>query len=366
MSVSFWHRCISGKGECCQTRRKAFPKGVFMLDGDEMHEPERRDAGHDRWLAMQSAYAEYMHASEALECTHHSADESSTGERLQLAMLEGRQRVAFERYLESRMEFLEFRFDDSNRSGAAPAIDVECSPAGSRFAFVKARPFLEILAVILLSATAFSLVREKQHLRTLESSRDELQAALVKTRAEVQLLGQKMESLKPPEISAIHAVEHATHSPSRVGHAAAPRPLAPADQQRKRKADIQAKPSIAKKRDPVTGTQSPGLGAHGYYSFSLGPSRQFTRVGPIEVSLRSVDVRRKSANLSIVSDVSKWDVPHVEMNQPVRINVGGNQQPLELVLDRIDGNRLEGHLIENRPAPTDLRAGRYRSGLSTN
>ena len=338
-----------------------------MLDGDEMHEPERRDAGHDRWLAMQSAYAEYTHASEALECTHHSADDSTTGERLQLAMLEGRQRVAFERYLESRMEFLEFRFDESNGPGAGTVIDSECSPAASRFAFVKARPFLEILAVILLCATAFSLVREKQHLRNLESSREELQTALVKTRTEIQMLGQKMEALKPPtQISAIHAVEHAAHSPSRVGHAATPHQMSPADQQRKRKADLQAKPAIAKKRDPVTGTQSPGLAARSYYSFALGPSSHFTRVGPIEVSLRSVDTRRNFANLSIMSDFLKWDVQHVEMNQPVRINVGGSQQPLELVLDRIAGNRLEGHLVENRTAPTDLRAGRYRSGLSTN
>jgi hypothetical protein len=337
-----------------------------MLDGDEMHEPERRDAGHDRWLAMQSAYAEYTHASEALECTHHSADDSSTSERLQFAMLEGRQRVTFERYLESRMEFLEFRFDESNRPAGAPVIDGECSPAVSRFAFVKARPFLEILAVILLCATAFSLVREKQHLRNLESSREELQTALVKTRTEIQLLGQKMDALKPAtQISAIHAVEHATHSPSRLGRAATPHQMAPVDQ-RKRKADLQAKPAIAKKRDPVTGTQGPGLPARSYYSFALAPSSHFTRVGPIEVSLRSVDTRRNAANLSIVSDLFKWDVQHVEMNQPVRINVGGNQQPLELVLDRIDKNRLEGHLIENRMPPTDLRAGRYKSGFSTN
>jgi hypothetical protein len=362
MSVSFL-----AIGECCQPRRKAFPKGVLMLDGDEMQEPERRDAGHDRWLAMQSAYAEYMHASEALECTHHSADESSTSERLQLVMLEGRQRVAFERYLESRMEFLEFRFDESNRPGAAPEIDDEGSPVVSRFGFVKARPFLEILAVILLCATAFSLVREKQHLRNLESSREELQTALVKTRSEIQLLGQKMDALKPTsEISAIHAVEHATHSSSRTGRATAPHQMGPADQQRKRKADMQAKPAIAKKRDPVTGTQSPGLGTHSYYTFSLGPSRQFKRVGPIGVSLQSVDARRNSANLSIVSDLFKWDVQHVEMNQPVRLNIGSNQQPLELVLDRIDGNRLEGHLIEKRNAPAELSSSRYKSGLATN
>jgi hypothetical protein len=342
---------------------KAFPKGVSMLDGDDLQEPERRDAGHDRWLAMQSAYAEYMHASEVLECTHQSADDSSTSERLQLVMLEGRQRVAFERYLESRMEFLEFRFDESNGPGAAPPIDVEYSKISSRFPFVKPRPLLEILAVILLSATAFSLVRDKQHLRNLEASRDELQATLTKTRAEVQLLGQKVDALKPPQYSAVHAVD-ALHAASRVSHAATAHQQAPGAEQRKHKAPLQAKPTIAKRHEPVPTTQGQGLGARSYYSFALAPSRQFTRVGPIEVSVRSMDTRRNSVNLTIMSELFKWDVERVAMNQPVRINIGGDQKPLELVMDRIAGNRLEGHLIETRNSGTDLRAStRFKSGI---
>jgi hypothetical protein len=56
---------------------------------------------------MQSASAEYRRASEAFECTHQSTDDSSTddsstddsaiGEHLRLTMLEGQQRVSFER-----------------------------------------------------------------------------------------------------------------------------------------------------------------------------------------------------------------------------------------------------------------------------
>jgi hypothetical protein len=85
-----------------------------MLDSDDSQEPEIRNDEHNHWLAMQSAYAEYGRASEALEPTV----DSSNGERSRLITLEGQQRVAFERYLEARMEFLEFRFDQSDRLGA--------------------------------------------------------------------------------------------------------------------------------------------------------------------------------------------------------------------------------------------------------
>jgi hypothetical protein len=106
-----------------------------MLEGDESHEPTRRDAGHNRWLAMQSAYAEYRGTSEALECARQSANESSINERSLLTIAVDRQRVAFECYFEARMEFLEFRFDESNRLGAgrvAPATrDTDHSSIGS-------------------------------------------------------------------------------------------------------------------------------------------------------------------------------------------------------------------------------------------
>src|SRR4030095_1509812 len=82
-----------------------------MLEVDDSQELERRDDEHDRWLAMQSAYTEYRRASEALECSPEFADDSPTSPGLRLSMLEGQQRVAFERYLEARMEFAESRFD---------------------------------------------------------------------------------------------------------------------------------------------------------------------------------------------------------------------------------------------------------------
>jgi hypothetical protein len=198
-----------------------------MLDGHDSHEPEHRNDGHDRWLAMQSAYAEYKRASEALECTHPPAEDSSAGQPSPLAALEGQQRAAFERYLEARMEFLEFRFDKSGRQSAdvmtVPMRDTEDSRIGSWMAFVKGRPVLQILAVILLCTTAFSLVREQKHVSDLEAARDELRATLNQTRDGLQQLAQKMDAWGPPQHTAIQPVEHPPRLPARRVHAATPR-----------------------------------------------------------------------------------------------------------------------------------------------
>jgi hypothetical protein len=64
-----------------------------------------------------------------------------------------------------------------------------------------------------------------------------------------------------------------------------------------------------------------------------------------------VDQERNWVSLSIMSDPFQSnpvqvDVPRLHLNQGVWISLGHDQQPLELVIDRIAGDRLEGHLIE--------------------
>src|SRR5215471_3367774 len=88
-----------------------------MREGDESRERKQRNKGHDLRLKLQSAYVEYKHASEALESYDQSTDESPSREVLRLAMLEGQQRLAFERYVEAKMEFLEFGIETNSRLG---------------------------------------------------------------------------------------------------------------------------------------------------------------------------------------------------------------------------------------------------------
>ena len=313
-----------------------------MLDDGELHEPEHRDEGHNRWLAMQSAYAEYTRASDCWNAPINPRMVQRPASVCSGLLLEGKQRVAFERYLESRLEFLECRFDQSIQPGPAPPAEVGYAGAGSRWAFAKPRTLLEILAVILLCTTAFSLVREKQRLRKLETSDNGLQVALTKHAPNFVSSGRRW---KP---------ERHSRTPS-VGREPG---------KRKGTLPVKQKQTIAKKRSPVQAAKGQSIGAYSYYRFSLGPSRQYTRVGPVQVSLRSVDTRRHSANLLIVSNTTKFDVQRAEADQPVWLNVTGNQQLLELVIDRIDGSHLEGHLIEPRKGVAEPKDSRFKSSIS--
>jgi hypothetical protein len=283
---------------------------------DDLHRPGRCDDGHDRWLAMQAAYVSYQRASEELARSHSSSDDAPPADRVLLAASEDRQRHAFEHYLESRLAFMECRIDE-HRPGPS-AVDRESghSASASGLATVNLRTALEILALLLMFAIAFSLVRERIHIVALERAYDGTLVSFQEMRDGLRLLGQKVDAghlQQPP-------VQQATlQLPNK--QAAAPGKPAPATHRRT---------LVLRKQ----------------YKFSLAPSRQFQRVGPIQVVLRSMDAQRRLANLSILSDVSKTDVDSVHPNSAVWINVGRSQPHLELVVDRIAGNHLEGHLSE--------------------
>lgn len=223
------------------------------IEVENTQEPARRDEEHDRWLAMQSAYTEYRAASEALESTRQSADD--TNERLKLPLLEGHQWVAFERYFESRMEFLEARFDEINPpttcTSATPANDTDHSALSTWFALINYRPVLQILAVVLLGTMVFALLREQKRVRDLEASRDELLATLNQTRDGLRLLGQKLDSWSPAQHPALQQVEHTVHPPARRAPAATHQATGrkPPGWRRLPSVHVPQKP-IAAKRDP--------------------------------------------------------------------------------------------------------------------
>ena len=225
------------------------------MEVENTHESARRDEEHDRWLAMQSAYAEYRAASEQLESTRQSAND--TNERLKLPLLEGHQWLAFERYFEARMEFLEARFDEVNpptMSTAAPPImdDADHSAVSSWFELINYKSVLQILAVVLLGTMVFALLREQKRVRDLEAARDELQATLSQTRDGLRMLGQKLDAWGLAQHSSFQQVEHTVPMPARRGPAATPRAAGRRPQGWRHQSGVHApqKP-IAAKRDPA-------------------------------------------------------------------------------------------------------------------
>jgi hypothetical protein len=61
-----------------------------------------------------------------------------------------------------------------------------------------------------------------------------------------------------------------------------------------------------------------------------------------------------------VSGSLKLDLPDLKPNEPVSFNRGPAQHRLELMIDRLDGNQLEGHLLEYSASNSELRASRIK------
>ena len=342
-----------------------------MLEVGESHGPERHNEGHDRWLVMQSAFAEYRRASEAFDCTAQFADDSTTGERLRLITLEHQQRVAFERYLEARMEFLEFHVDGNKPPGtgavAPPEHDAKNSGVSSSSVFASSMPVLQILTVVLLCTTLFFVIHEQKQRRDLLSNRNESTARLKQIRDGVQLYAQKFDNQIRPHDPATERVGRTPttpvlRKPAIVPWATRRKPSAPGQRIHQPALLVQPKQAAAK-GGLVPETQSRRIGRDNYYNFSIARFRQFQRVGPIKVSLWSVDSQRRYVRLSIQSNSMQIDVTRLRLKQPVWINVGNNEKPLELVVDRLAGNRLDGHLVEPRDNKAELRASQLTSIL---
>jgi hypothetical protein len=289
--------------------------------------PEVRSEIHENWLAMQAAYREYKRISEELESAYRSMDGSSTMEQVGLALLDTQQRAAFEQYLEARLAYLESRFDETLRP-PAPQVLIEREPPSGFVSWLMTasqKPVLQILAVLLLCTTAFSLVRQQKHVRELEAARDENRTALFQTRQALQMLGQKLEVMGPSQHPPVQQI---VHTPATAAHETT-QPAPP-----------------RKKQVQTAGSRSENI-------FSLTPSRQFRRVGPIEISVRSVDVQRKNVSLWIASGHFTSAV-QLRQNQLAWIKLNDQRKLVGLVIDRVTSSRLDGHLIGPRPERQEL------------
>ena len=285
---------------------------------------------------MRSAYQEYVQASEALECSAQLANDSRAPGQWELAVLAGQQRVAFERYLEARLQFLEFRFDEvlpqeADAATTPPAQDAE--HMGIRSLLSNFPLVLQLLTVGILCVSLFALIREHQHVRSLEASRDQLAAVLGDTRNSLNLLAKKIGDSQPPAPTGIPEMQHVSQPAAPAVHTAGPKPSS--------KIGWRRLPGKTDQRPESLRTEYPA-----YRRFSLARSRQFKRIGPIEVSLTSVDAQRNSVSISIVSDSGNLHFEHLKPNQPVWINTGSRRKRVELIVDRIAKDGLDGHLIE--------------------
>jgi hypothetical protein len=281
---------------------------------DHSYEMEPQRPGRSQWLAMQAAYAEYRRISEALASNDQPAEDFSIWKNW-----EAQRRAAFEEYLEARMAYLESRFDEANQPGETPVDAPTRDLSSLRSRFGRRGLIVLALAIGLVCVTAFSAIFAQKRVHDLEASRDTLRAQLSAARSDIQRVANQVDAWRP------------SPSPADPIPAVGVKPAS----------DSPSKPAAAKPQ-PVSTART----VRRSYRFLLARSHQYKRVGPIEVSVRSVDARQSSISLSILSASVRLNLQHVRLNQPIRISAGEHGQPMELVVDRISGDGIHGHLIE--------------------
>jgi len=343
-----------------------------MFDTDATDVPEQQHAEHELWLAMQAAYTDYINASLALEIAtsneHGAVHESS---RLERAALE--QRTAFENYLEARMQFLEFRYDRDNTGiGRVAAANNGRDLNAPDEEQVGRRPWAELsisrlsttaVIVALLCTTALSLVyvaRAQRQTQDSDKARDENSAHWKQARNDIHVLLRKIDAVNGTRQGLLPKATN-TSDPPVLTRMLEGKPPGKGHWRRIRVLSVApegwGRSSMSKWRGKVD-DHAQNVGGRSYWKFSLKASRLFQRAGPLNLSVRSVNAKKKHFDLCVMTE--KFKLEHVNLYEPVWITLSGSSPHVEFVAIRIDKDRVQGYLSQFKQPKSELTASHVR------
>ncbi|MCU1335697.1 MAG: hypothetical protein JWO19_1278 [Bryobacterales bacterium] len=243
---------------------------------------------------------------------------------------------------------------------------------------------------LLLVATGLSLAylyRERQQTRELAATNHTLSASLVQLQNQLMVLNQKMDEVRTERQPAA-AVIRSQPVKARSARASKTPPQRVAredprfkelrgqlsDQQKqlastrddlnKTRDDLsgalnntrdQLSGSIARTHDELVALQK--RGERNYYEFELNKSKQFQRVGPLRLSLRKADIKHKRFDVNMLVDDNQLQKKGVNLFETIWINNGDHPQPMELVVNQITKDHIQGYLSEPKYKKSELAAG---------
>ena len=288
-----------------------------------------QDTQHELWLSMRAAYKKYTYASEALVAvaSRMPISISDADESPRMAMLAVEQRVAFENYIEARLQYSEFdctqdrlRTENSKipQLGERPEID---QGTGNRFRWLLIG--LSGIALAGIIALRFDVMRERKDVR------DRIAAPLSQGQQALQSAAGKLDG-----------VEATTPMPQKI--VGPPR--------------SQVTNRIPRKQ----AEQSERILPHRSYVFSLTPSRTFKEVGPLYISLRRVDNRRQKAYLLVERQDSQRTKIRVGLHKPIWVTAAGGSRRIELVATQIRRNYVLGFVNEAQNYKSEILSNRRR------
>jgi hypothetical protein len=116
--------------------------------------------------------------------------------------------------------------------------------------------------------------------------------------------------------------------------------------------------SIARTHDDVVALQK--RGELNVYEFKLTKSKEMHRVGPLSLSLRSTSAKHKTYDLAMMVDDNALTKNHVNLYEPVWITLNDRPQPVQLVVNHVEKNEIEGYVTEPKYRKSELLANSER------
>jgi hypothetical protein len=135
------------------------------------------------------------------------------------------------------------------------------------------------------------------------------------------------------------------------------------DSVQKARADLES--NLASTRDDLNGSIAKNhqelvalerKGERTYYEFNLQKTRQFTREGPMSISLRKSNDKHKYCDLAMIVNDSEVSKKHVNLYEPVLFYPEGYSQPLQLVINSIGKDAVRGYVSEPKYKSSEMAA----------
>jgi hypothetical protein len=86
------------------------------------------------------------------------------------------------------------------------------------------------------------------------------------------------------------------------------------------------------------------LGDRDYTEFMIAKKHQPQKVGDVTIELRGTDPKRNQCNLALVVDDKRTEKRNRTVNEPIFFYAHGAHQPMEIVINRVEKNKVAGYL----------------------
>jgi hypothetical protein len=86
----------------------------------------------------------------------------------------------------------------------------------------------------------------------------------------------------------------------------------------------------------------------------LDKSKQFQHVGPLSLSLRKANSKRMYYDLALMVDDRQLEKKHANLYEPLMFSLADRPEPIQVVVNQIDKNKIKGYISEPKYKRSDL------------